>query len=294
MLSPLAYFHGAELTVSRELELLARCLSQNGNRKRSSPAVNMVHPFISAPSSRTSLPRRIGGVSLSAAVHTALIASAVVATLPPPMEFLVSGGEVARPRIEYVRMVRPPAANDDSESKDKEKKDAKGETKPAEAAVMMSTPSVTEITGAEIAPVVAPDLDLESETLTWAAHQFGDSTSVSSIAESVRRMYAPPTNGAYDREVVEKTVWPRPNNPRPAYPSSLLSMGVEAHVLARFVVDSTGRVSEKSLVFPQNAHRLFVEAIKRALLRSRFFPAELAGHRVSQHVIQEFVFRIER
>ena len=160
--------------------------------------------------------------------------------------------------------------------------------------LLLAAPLVTPIAAPEIGAAVTPDLALEAEMTEWLTRQFeGGSSAVSSIAEALRRMYAAPVNGAYQDNVVEKTVWPRPNNPRPSYPSSLLSARIEAHVLARFIVDSTGRVSEKSMIFPSGAPRLFVDAIKRSLLRSRYFPAELAGRRVSQHVIQEFLFRID-
>jgi hypothetical protein len=255
----------------------------------------MVHPFVSLPA-RVSAVRRFSGVSFSAAVHSALIAASVVATMPPPVEFFTSVGDVAQPRVEHVDFVRTIPADETraADKADPKESDEGSAVKEPVLAFVVEDPSVATITGAEIAPVVTPDLDLESETQTWVTKQFDATNGNSKLAESLRKLYAAPVDGAYDREVVEKTVWPRPNNPRPSYPTSLLSAGVEAHVLARFVVDSTGRVNERSLVFPAGVHRLFVDAVKRSLLRSRFFPAELAGRRVSQHVIQEFIFRIER
>ena len=253
----------------------------------------MLHPFISSPATRGSLPRRASGVSFSVVIHSTLIAGAVVATMPPPPEFLDSASETARPRIEHIAFVRTMATRD--------ARDAGQSAEPREPKVAagwvelaVGVPSVTSITAAEIAAAATPDVDLESETAEWVARQFSGPSATSAITDAIRRVYAAAADGAYERDVVEKTVWPRPNNPVPRYPSALLSVGVEAHVLARFVVDSSGRVSEKSLIFPENAHRLFVDAVRRALMRSRYFPAELAGRRVAQHVIQEFVFRIER
>jgi hypothetical protein len=250
----------------------------------------MVHPFISSPS-RGTLTARFGGVSLSVVVHTTLIAGAVVATLPPLPDFLASAGDYARPRIEQVRFIRtvPPEPRRDAD------KDGSPRETNELAALMLVAPTITPIAAPEIGMAETPDLDLEAEMNDWLTRQLESGASVASaLAEAMRRMYAAPVNGAYQEDVVEKTVWPRPNNPRPSYPSSLLLAGVEAHVLARFIVDSTGRVSERSMIFPEGAHRMFVDAIKRSLLRSRYFPAELAGRRVSQHVIQEFVFRIDR
>jgi hypothetical protein len=249
----------------------------------------MVHPFISSPTADTpSGP--LGRVSLSVVVHTVLIAGAVAATTPSPT-LLTAEGDVDRRPIEHVRFIRAVPV---SRARATDNAGRRHATKSASHSLVLHSPIAEPILAREIAPIVTPDLDLESEMTEWAPHQFEDVTAGAAIRDAVRRMYATPVDGAYDREVVEKMVWPRPNNPRPSYPSSLLSAGVEAHIVAHFVVDSTGRVSEKSLTFPETAHRLFVEAIKRALLRSRYFPAELAGRRVSQRVIQEFVFRVER
>ena len=251
----------------------------------------MVHPFISLPP-RGTLTSRFSGVSLSVVLHTTLIAGAVAATMPPLPESLVSAGAVARPRLELVRFIRSLPSGPTRKADESGSRREPSELVPA---LMLIAPTVTPIMTPEISESVVPNLDLEAEMSDWLTRQLeGRTSGMSTVAEAVRRMYSAPVDGAYQEDVVEKTVWPRPNNPRPAYPFSLLSAGIEAHVLTRFIVDSTGKVSEKSMVFPDGAHRMFVDAIRRALLRSRYFPAELAGRRVSQHVIQEFVFRIDR
>jgi TonB family protein len=72
----------------------------------------------------------------------------------------------------------------------------------------------------------------------------------------------------------------------------LRRQGVEASFVVRFVVDTTGQVDENKIEFPTTAHRLFVESVKAALLRSRYFPAVLGGRHVAQLVQQEFRFRM--
>jgi TonB family protein len=254
----------------------------------------MVHPFISAPAPVSAL-RRMGGVSFSTVVHSVLIAGAVLATSPRTHDLLDTSGESAKPRIEEVQFVR-------TVPKEEERKDDKGATVEKEHSAKGADETVTPLIAVvEVTMAAAPDAataivtpahDYDQETANWVALQF--EKPATSIADQIRRLYAAAQNGAYDQDVVEKTVWPRPNNPKPNYPSSMLSAGIEAHVLMRFVVDSTGRVDAKSLVFPQGVHQLFTEAVKRALLRSRYFPAELAGRRVAQHVVQDFVFQIQR
>ena len=65
----------------------------------------MVHPFISSPAGHATF-GRMGGVSLSVVVHTALIAGAVAATTPSPIERLTSDGDIDRARMEHIRYVR--------------------------------------------------------------------------------------------------------------------------------------------------------------------------------------------
>jgi protein TonB len=236
----------------------------------------------------------MGGVSFSTVVHSVLIAGAVVATNPRTHDLLDSRGESAKPRVEEVQFIRTVPKED--------RKDEKGaaaeKEQSAKAAEETVTPIIAVVEVAMAAPpdaaaaIITPAEEYDKETANWVALQFNKPTT--SIADQIRRVYAVAQNGAYEQDVVEKTVWPRPNNPKPNYPSSMLSAGIEAHVLMRFVVDSTGRVDARSLVFPQGVHQLFTEAVKRALLRSRYFPAELAGRRVAQHVVQDFVFQIQR
>jgi TonB family protein len=110
-------------------------------------------------------------------------------------------------------------------------------------------------------------------------------------------MYAiahPGREGAYTSDAVEKTAWPRENNPRPRYPDALKSAGIEGSFVVEFVVDSTGRVDPNTLSFPKTAHPAFLRAVRDALLHSRYFPAELAGLRVRQLVEQQFTFVIAR
>ena len=65
--------------------------------------------------------------------------------------------------------------------------------------------------------------------------------------------------------------------------------------LAQFVVDTTGRV-ETSVVqgHQQSTHELFTTAVKNALPRMRFIPAEVGGKKVKQLVQQPFSFAITK
>ena len=105
---------------------------------------------------------------------------------------------------------------------------------------------------------------------------------------------ASPTGGVYTRDLVEKAVLPRPGNPAPAYPMSLRAAQIEGSVVARFVVDSTGRTEPASITFSEATHPLFTESVRQALLRSRYFPALVGERPVRQLVEQRFAFTLTR
>lgn len=102
----------------------------------------------------------------------------------------------------------------------------------------------------------------------------------------------PDADGAYTEAMVEKTVMPYRDNPRPIYPPELEFLGLEGSFEVMFVVDSTGHVDRHTIRFPERAERLLAQAVRYALERSRYFPAELGGRRVPQLVEQRFVFRM--
>jgi len=103
-----------------------------------------------------------------------------------------------------------------------------------------------------------------------------------------------PVNGAYTEAMVDRAIIPRRGNPAPRYPAMLQSAGIEGDFMVQFVVDSTGKVDPDHIQFPNEMHRLFVESVRNALLRARFFPAQIAGKFVSQHAIQEFKFTLSK
>lgn len=136
-----------------------------------------------------------------------------------------------------------------------------------------------------------PDVNLDVSAHAADAHDFGDAyTGELSSGGTMWALSHPGKEGAYGADVVEKVAWPENGNPKPRYPEMLRQAGVEGSFVVEFVVDSTGRVDAKTLNFPTTTHPMFLKAVKDALLRSRYFPAELAGIRVRQLVQQEFSF----
>ena len=85
-----------------------------------------------------------------------------------------------------------------------------------------------------------------------------------------------------------------PGTGNPRYPATLQSAGLEGDVRAQFVVDTLGRVERGSVRVLDTTHELFASAVRDALTRARFKPAEAGGHRVRQLAEQTFTFRITK
>ena len=80
----------------------------------------------------------------------------------------------------------------------------------------------------------------------------------------------------------------------PRYPERLRDAGVEGNVMVQFVVDTTGRVDMSSIKVIASTHALFTDAVRDALARFRFRPAELAGRHVEALAQMPFDFRLKR
>lgn len=93
-----------------------------------------------------------------------------------------------------------------------------------------------------------------------------------------------------DRAIVDREVVPFSTNPAPRYPAELRAAHIEGRVMARFVVDTTGRVIMRTVNVEAADHPAFGAAVIEALGQSRFRPAEFRGRKVPQLVSQPFVF----
>ncbi|MGQ0649210.1 MAG: TonB family protein [Gemmatimonadaceae bacterium] len=104
----------------------------------------------------------------------------------------------------------------------------------------------------------------------------------------------PVSDEPFTEVMVERVVRPRDGNPSPRYPSLLANAGVVGMLHAQFVVDTTGRVEAETIRFTRSDHTLFERAVREALLRSRYLPAEIESRRVRQMVEQAFSFALKR
>jgi protein TonB len=93
---------------------------------------------------------------------------------------------------------------------------------------------------------------------------------------------------------VERQASLAPGNQPPRYPEVLRNSGVEGQVTAVFIVDEQGRAEEGSIRFVRSDNQLFQDAVRAALSRMRFLPAQAGGRRVRQLVQMPFVFTLDR
>lgn len=205
----------------------------------------------------------------------------------------LSGGDIGAiytPTLERIRFIEiaPPAPPTDV---------VEPSTSPAKR-VATAMPVLPRIQSPIVAPIAVsgtvqiPDIDFSSKATGV------DSTAPATtarIADLVHGLVANTSSGTsragpYTKADVDKVVVPYSNNPRPSYPWGMQRQGIEASFVAQFVVDSTGRVDETTLVFPPTARSQFTDEVRRTLRRSRYYPAEVAGQRVMQLVEQRFTF----
>lgn len=83
-------------------------------------------------------------------------------------------------------------------------------------------------------------------------------------------------------------------NVSPDYPPELRAGGVTGRVIAQFVVGTDGVPDASTFKVLQSDHGLFSAAVREALPRMRYTPAEVGGHTVKQLVQQPFDFRDDR
>jgi periplasmic protein TonB len=91
---------------------------------------------------------------------------------------------------------------------------------------------------------------------------------------------------------VDKPAAALPGTAQPAYPAMLTSSGVEGQALVQFVVDTLGRAEQASFKVLSASHEAFGLAVRAALPRMRFLPAEAGGRKVRMLVQQQFAFAI--
>lgn len=255
------------------------------------------------------------GIAISMVLHGALLAAAVFATsrvVLPPRE------KVEEHPILYVATPPPPALTPPPEPlpvvKTPPKSPAKvfkappapprrapqpvaqvppkGPTTPALVAptkINVGIPAINPNAIPTISDVVAPPPPAASSgsgiPTTGTASRDSDAGG--------RGLNSGSSGKAYDEDQVDQAVQVR-NQPAPRYPDALRSVGVEGTVIVRFIVSAEGRVESGSIEAIDSPNKLFTDAVRTALLNSRYRPAEAGGNKVRQLVEQSFTFKLAK
>lgn len=146
-----------------------------------------------------------------------------------------------------------------------------------------------------VAPVeiasVLPDIDLANGVTDPDAFVRRGPSPTAAPAGAAAAV-TPDGGAAFGEREVEKPVTPVPNSAAPVYPDILRQAGVEGEALVSFVVDTGGRVEIGSFKVLRTSHELFAAAVRNALPRMRFIPAEVGSNKVRQLVQQPYSFAI--
>jgi protein TonB len=231
----------------------------------------VVHPLESAGTRKRSIRSALPSIAL----HAALIFLAVRATASAA---IAHDAPAHRPDIVYYDPV-PPARRPAPASPTR-RVDAPPDARRFDP-TQFHAPAIHE--GPTPAISVGPTLD------TPPAGDFGHDALTSPAPFGGTRTGAPGSD-VMRGDQVDRPVEALGSGAVPAYPEALRSRAVSGTVVAEFVVDTTGRVEPGSFRAIRSDDPLFTEAVRVALIRARFRPAEVAGTRVRQLVQQPFTF----
>jgi protein TonB len=247
----------------------------------------MLHPFIStAPARAISAPL----LALSASVHVGLICAAVWSTLELRPTRLT---ERAAERIEFaelpISVARPATSRRPSPRAQKKRVDLDVER----AFELPVLPAVDDLVLPElVAPL--PDFQPQDTELEIGERvDLGDDVLRLGIGRSASSSALATRYHAYDESGVDHMATPDPANPKPRYPSRMRTRGLETRFIVYFVVDTTGVIDTTTVELPAAVERDFMTAVTEVMVRWHFVPAELAGRRVRQMVMQPFVFQMQ-
>ena len=235
----------------------------------------VVHPLESSGRHSRSVHARIAGALPSIAVHAAIILVAVHATARAALPHDVPHPP---PVIHYVPTEPPPVEP----------------TTPVRSTSESGAP-VIDTRPALIPPLVIPDhitpVSVDRGAPVVSATDFGRGVAPPmSLGIGVG-----PVRGTAPFAVtdVDRPVAPLDGPPTPAYPETLRSSGIRGSVAAEFVVDTTGHVEPASFRVLSTDSDLFSAAVRTAVLRTRFRPAEAGGRHVRQLVQESFSFVLQ-
>lgn len=252
--------------------------------------------------------RKTGGTIFSVVVHSLIVFFAVYASAN------AGAPEVRDDRAEKVTFVKaktpepPPALEKKAEPppppKAEPKKAAPKPPAPLPIApkAEIAPPKGFKVLEAPVnIPTTIPTIDLSAkitneDDFTGRGTRGGSSTGVegsSGTKEGAAGGSSVDTDRSYAEFEVERQVRAI-SGTSVDYPESMRSSGAEGQVMAQFVVNENGRVVTSSFKVLESSNSAFTQAVRNALSRMRFQPAQIGRTNVSQVVQQAFVFKLNR
>ena len=223
--------------------------------------------------------KRSGGTVISIVLHAVLIAAAVVLTKK-------TADALEKPKEEKVVL--------QENKKEPEPEKPKEQPKQVQQVAQVAPPKGFQVLTPPITiPDVIPDVDLSRKATDEA--DFSGKGVQGGVAKGVEGGTGPViSDQPYFDFQVEKAAAAIPGSGSPAYPEMLKSSGVEGEALVQFIVDTTGRAELGSFKVLRASHDAFGQAVKAALPRMRFLPAEIGGRKVRMLVQQPFAFALNK
>ena len=223
--------------------------------------------------------KKSGGTIISIVLHTILVVGAIYATDK-------AAEALEKPKEEKVVLTET--------KKEPEPEKPKEQPKPQEVVAQVAPPKGFQVPVPPVdIPDVIPDVDLSKKATDEA--DFSGKGVQGGIAKGVEGGTGPViSDQPYFDFQVEKAAAAIPGSGSPAYPEMLKSSGVEGEALVQFVVDTTGRAELGSFKVLRASHDAFGQAVRSALPRMRFLPAEIGGRKVRMLVQQPFAFALNR
>lgn len=223
--------------------------------------------------------KRTGGGLASIIIHGAIVAGLVVATAN-------AGQAIAEEKQEKVEFVEV--------AKDEPPPEPEQAPPPPD---VVAAPPIAKgfqvLQPPDVIPLEIPEIDLTRKVTDEA--DFSGKGVAGGIAKGVEGgvPQVPQGDTPYFEFQVEKPA-AMSGAANMAYPEMLRSAQVEGTVLASFVVDTTGKADMSTFKVLRSDHELFTNAVKNALPRIRYLPAEVGGRKVKQLVQQPFQFSLAR
>jgi protein TonB len=233
--------------------------------------------FTTLLESRAPRTRRFAGTVVSALIHGALIAGAVLVTLPRSVD--ANPEPRTPPEVFWIPILHPP------EPPRRQLHDVltsePGTRLPAEpiSITFRDRPSV--------------DIDVGPTLVDHEILERGGVDPATPIGWGARNGVAGDGH-AWEANQVDRPPALAGGAIQPRYPASLHAAGIEGRVVLQFVVDTLGRAEPGSVSVIEASHTLFAEAVREVLPRYRFMPGEAGGHRVRTRVQIPFDFVLER